>query len=134
MTLIEVLYVEDDAASRDVMRMVQRLNPNRLRITLFDDSAAFLERFTALAPRPDIVLLDIHMRPYSGFDMLNMLRADAAHADMPVVALTASVMNEEVQMLRQAGFHSVIAKPLDLDLLPALLERVLHGEKVWHVQ
>jgi hypothetical protein len=49
------------------------------------------------------------------------------------VALTASVMNEEVHKLREAGFHSVIAKPIDVDTFPDLLHRIVGGETVWRI-
>ncbi len=50
-----------------------------------------------MMPKPDVILLDIHVKPYSGFEMLEMLRKMNGFVDVPVVALTASVMNEEVQ-------------------------------------
>jgi CheY-like chemotaxis protein len=50
-----------------------------------------------------------------------------------VVALTASVMNEEVEQLRAAGFHSCLAKPIDIDTFPDVLNRILDGESVWRI-
>jgi DNA-binding NarL/FixJ family response regulator len=51
-----------------------------------------------------------------------------------VVALTASVMYEEVRRLRDAGFDGVIAKPINFDTFPAALDRILSGGQVWNTK
>jgi two-component system sensor histidine kinase TorS len=51
----------------------------------------------------------------------------------PIVALTASVMNEEVEQLKDAGFNGVIPKPIDMDGFPDLIEAILDGKDVWRV-
>src|SRR5690606_42092694 len=52
--------------------------------------------------------------PYTTlFRSLRMIREDSAFDSIPVVALTASVMNEEINELQTVGFVGVIAKPVD---------------------
>lgn len=131
--MLNILYVEDDARSRDVLHMVHRMNPGLMALTMFEDSANFEERLLKLAPQPDAVLLDIHVLPYTGLEMLAMIRRRAEYDSTPVIALTASVMNEEVEMLKGVGFQGVISKPIDLDTFPEILERVMQGEKIWYV-
>jgi CheY-like chemotaxis protein len=128
-----VVYVEDDADSREVMQLVLVDIMQLRHVTILENSAEFMSQVQALTPQPDLVLLDIHVRPYDGFQMLDMLRAQPEFAQVPVVALTASVMSEEIQLLKDAGFDSVIAKPVDMDILPELLERVLRGEHLWRI-
>jgi CheY-like chemotaxis protein len=65
--------------------------------------------------------------------MLALLRQHPRFHDALVIALTASVMNEEVARLKTAGFDSIISKPLNQDVFPATLERILSGEKVWRI-
>jgi CheY-like chemotaxis protein len=129
-----VLYVEDDAQSRMVMRMALKNRMGITRLTLFEDSSDFLARYQALDPAPDVIFLDIHMQPHTGFEMLRMLRGSAAlRPGTPIVAMTASVMNEEVQALRTAGFDGCLAKPLDLDTFPDAFQRIVGGERVWRI-
>jgi CheY-like chemotaxis protein len=128
-----VLYVEDDPQSCEIMQLLLMGEMGLNHVVIFQENVNFLERVHALDPQPDVFLLDIHVKPYTGFDMLEMLRQDEAYKNTPVVALTASVMNEEVQRLRTAGFNGVIAKPLDLEVFPATLLRILKGETVWYV-
>lgn len=128
-----VLYVEDDLQSRIIMEVLLVEAMGFSHVTIFENSENFIQRVEALNPPPDIFFLDIHVPPYSGFEMLAMLREHPRFASTPVVALTASVMNEEVVRLRTAGFSSVIAKPLDQDTFPQTLNRILQGQEVWRV-
>ncbi len=128
-----VLYVEDDTSSREIMQLLLEFQMGLSNVNIFADSENFVARVEQLNPKPDIVLLDIHLRPYNGFQMLEMLRQHEAFHSTPVVALTASVMNEEVNRLQQSGFSSVIAKPIDLDTFPTLINRILNGDTIWTV-
>lgn len=127
-----VLYVEDEIRSRKVMRMAAS-DMGIETLVMFEDSVDFLARAEALQPRPDLVFLDIHVQPYSGFEMLRLLRESPQFDGVPVVAMTASVMNEEIAQLRSAGFDSCLAKPIDLDYFPALVQQILDGESVWRI-
>jgi CheY-like chemotaxis protein len=131
--MLNILYVEDDANSRNVLRMVQRMNPDRFVITILEDSQDFEARLLEHDPQPDLILLDIHVKPYTGFDMLEMIRNYRHFNNTPVVALTASVMNEEIQLLQAASFNSVLSKPLNMDDFPLFIERIMNGEHLWHV-
>lgn len=128
-----VLYVEDDPSSREIMQLLLEVQMELTHVNIFGESEDFIARVEAINPKPEIVLLDIHIRPYNGFQMLEMLRQHPAFRNTPVVALTASVMNEEVHRLQQSGFSSVIAKPIDVDTFPLLLTRILDGETIWSV-
>lgn len=128
-----ILYVEDDARSARIMKMLLTGTMNLQHVNIFEESSDFIERVEALSPQPDVIFLDIHVKPYDGFEMLQMLRAHPNYHNVPVVALTASVMNEEVEQLRVAGFDSCFAKPLDIDQFPDRLQRVLNGEVMWYI-
>jgi CheY-like chemotaxis protein len=130
---LAVLYVEDDPMSRKLMEMLLKNRMGLTNVTIFNDSERFLEKAEALNPRPDIILLDIHVKPYSGFEMLQMLRGLEWTSGIPIVALTASVMNEEVQELKRSGFNGCLAKPIDLDTFPDKLNLILGGETIWSI-
>lgn len=127
------LYVEDDPLSREVMSVIMRNAMGVESLTMFHDSAGFIDKLLALPQKPDIILLDIHMKPDDGFALLKMLRRLPEYQYVRVIALTASVMNEEVEQLRTSGFDGAIAKPLSIHTFPDLMERVLRGETVWHI-
>lgn len=127
-----LLYVEDEARSRRVMQMMAAsLNINTLMI--FEDSSDFEARVASLEPRPDVIFLDIHVLPVDGFGLLKLLRSMPQYQKTPIVAMTASVMSEEVHRLRTAGFDGCIAKPIDIDTFPDSLRRICAGEQVWRI-
>ncbi|MBX3061850.1 MAG: response regulator [Anaerolineae bacterium] len=131
-TLPTILYVEDEVRSRKVMRLLAN-DLGLPQVMILEDSSDFLARMQALEHKPDVIFLDIHVRPYTGFEMLKMLRESALFPGVPVVAMTASVMNEEVAQLRTAGFDGCIAKPIDVDNFPDTLNRIMNGETIWRI-
>jgi len=66
------------------------------------------------ARHPDLILMDIQLPGMSGIDALRVLRANPATAAIPVIAVTASVMQQDRSQITEAGFDGYIAKPLDL--------------------
>jgi CheY-like chemotaxis protein len=130
---VSFLYVEDDPLSREVMQLLMENVLGVGHLAMFEDSTNFMARLRDLPRRPDIILLDVHVQPHDGFEMLHMLRLDPAYQQMQVIALTASVMNEEVRQLRDSGFNGTIAKPLSVTTFPGLIEQIIRGEEVWHI-
>lgn len=128
-----ILYVEDEAKSRRVMRMLLVNSMKLENVNIFEDSSNFMARVDALAPKPDVIFLDIHVTPYNGFQMLEMLRNSERYNDTIICALTASVMNEEVTQLRESGFGGCLSKPIDIDTFPEILSLILKGEELWHI-
>lgn len=132
-TEMSVLYVEDEPRSRRVMQMILVNRMQLPHVTIFEDSTDFLTRAEALEPRPDVIFLDIHVPPHNGFEMLAMLRSSVHFAGTTIVALTASVMNEEVAQLRDAGFDGCLSKPIDIDSFPDSLRLIVEGRAIWHI-
>ncbi len=128
------LYVENDEMSREVMRALLTRGLGYRDLTVFETSTHFEQHLEALTHKPDVIFLDIHMEPLDGFEMLKMIRRSQTCYATPVIALTASVMYEEVRRLREAGFDGAIAKPINYDTFPNALDRILNGEQIWNTK
>ena len=127
-----VLYVEDDKMSQIVVRLLlQEMGINQ--VTIWSDSHDFINRVESLNPSPNLIFLDIHVEPYTGFEMLKMLRESEKFSEAIVVALTASVMNEEVNLLKNSGFNSCLAKPINGDSFPSLVRQIVEGSSIWRI-
>jgi len=78
---------------------------------------------------PDLVLMDIQLPGMSGIEALKVLRSEPAIAALPVVAITASVMQQDRQEIMRAGFDGFIEKPINLrGLLDAVQNAILQGK------
>jgi CheY-like chemotaxis protein len=128
-----LVYVEDDENSILVMKMVVERVMGLSTLHILESRADFVEQVKGLDVVPDVFLLDIQMRPYDGVELLSMLRGDPQFKESKVIALTASVTNEEVSLLKSGGFDGAIAKPLNIDAFPDLIARIINGEHVWYI-
>ncbi len=127
-----VLYVEDDDLSREIMELAFT-DIAGTTLLIFPNSEHFAQRLADLPQKPSLVLLDIHVKPLTGFEMLKHLRSQPESAGIPVVALTASVMSQEVAQLRQAGFDGAIAKPIILETFADSVHQAIRGEPIWAI-
>jgi two-component system, cell cycle response regulator DivK len=78
---------------------------------------------------PALILMDIQLPGMSGIDALKALRADPATASIPVVAITASVMQHDRQKIVSAGFDGFIEKPVNLKNLLDSVQQAIKAKK-----
>lgn len=96
-------------------------------LTLVRQAASGAEALAAAAAtRPDLVLLDIRMPGMDGVETMRRLRQ--THDALPVVAISASVLEHEKQYYLHVGFDAFIDKPFRVETLYACLEQVLEVE------
>jgi CheY-like chemotaxis protein len=125
-----VLLVEDNPVNQ---RVAQRLlEKMAVTVTLANNGAEALERF-AEAPF-DAVLMDCQMPVMDGFTAATRIReAEAASGTgkrVPIIALTANVMNEDREQCLAAGMDAHLGKPIAPSQLADCLERHLKGNKI----
>jgi CheY-like chemotaxis protein len=115
----ELLYIEDNPVNLQLVQQIVALRP-RWRLW----SAATPTEGLALARtrRPALVLLDIHLPEMDGWAVLRVLREDPLTRDIPVVAVSAQAMPEDLARGLAAGFADYLTKPLELRRLLALLD------------
>ena len=117
-----VLLAEDDAVNREMT--TQLLEKMGHEIRTVSTGAEALE--TAREETYDVILMDVQMPEMDGLEVTRRLREERPPDEQPyVVALTASVMEEDRQRCRQAGMDAFLSKPVHRDELA----RVLNGEE-----
>lgn len=116
-----ILIVEDDEKSRRLMKDVLEHQGYAVMETDQGEIGMALIR----AHHPKLVLMDIHLPGMSGLDALREIRADAAIAATPVVAVTASVMGNDRDKIRNSGFDGFEPKPLNLLAFLGTIRRLL---------
>lgn len=124
-----VLVVEDDETNQMVAHKLLQLAgvpPHQVDVVA-EDPVAYLK--TQKSGNFDLILLDLHLPEKDGYDVLAELRAHAEFSHIPVVALTADVV--QVNRAQAAGFDGFIPKPIDGVKFPRWIRRLLTGESVW---
>jgi CheY-like chemotaxis protein len=103
-----VLVVEDNIINQ--MLAEEILRSAGVVVTLADDGAVAL---TLLARHPfDLVLMDVQMPRMDGFEATRRLRQLPTLAGLPVIAMTASTLPEEIARCREVGMNDVVSKPM----------------------
>ena len=68
-------------------------------------------------PRPDLILLDLHLPDQHGREVLEQLKRDPATAAIPVVVLSADATPAQLEKLLAAGAAAYLTKPIDVESL-----------------
>ncbi len=125
------LIVEDDENNRLVtMKLLQVEGVKRENIFAKEQNPIpFLREI--LPATVDIILLDLQLPGKDGYEVLADLRQEEVWADIPVVAITANVMRDDVLQAQEAGFNGFLGKPINGPLFGEQIQRVLSGETVW---
>ena len=104
-----LLCVEDNPAN---LRLVEQVIARRPGIRLLTAVNGRSGIEIARASLPDVVLMDINLPDLNGFEVLKVLRADPVTGGIPLVALSANAMPQDVEMGLKAGFFRYITKPI----------------------
>jgi two-component system cell cycle response regulator DivK len=118
----KILVVDDNQVSRELIREV--LNSPGQVVLEAENGEEALEKI--LAERPDIVLLDIQIPAFDGFEVLRRLRSDPRFDNLPVIALSAYAMQCDYEKALKLGFDDYITKPIDISALRARIEQILY--------
>jgi len=114
----KILIVDDDIRNiYSLTSVLESYDVEVLHAERGKDGILILEQ----TPGIDIALIDIMMPEMDGYETMQQIRSRPALADVPLIAVTAKAMKGDRQKCLDAGASDYIAKPVDIDLLLALL-------------
>jgi two-component system CheB/CheR fusion protein len=112
--------------------IVEDNEDSRLLLTMFLEAAGFRCQTAADGPsglaliresQPQAAIVDVGLPGMDGLEVARLLRGDAEHAGMYLLALTGYGQADDRKAARDAGFDDHLVKPVDLDRLVACLTR-----------
>ncbi len=119
---MRILYIEDNEANFTLVRKVLEASGMAKveRAVTGEEGLAWLDE-----QRPDLVLLDLDLPGISGFEVAARMQADPKLVDIPIVAISASVMKRERDQALEAGCMAFIEKPFDIGRLRTIVAAVV---------
>jgi len=107
-----ILLVDDERANVLLLeRILQKAGYRNIRSSTDPKEVlGLVEEF-----RPDLLLLDLKMPGLDGFQILELLGAEASDRDLPVLVLTADATRDAKRRALAAGARDFLTKPLDVD-------------------
>jgi signal transduction histidine kinase/ActR/RegA family two-component response regulator len=118
-----LLYIEDNPAN---LKLVQEIVAFRPGLRLLSAPDGHFGLSLAKSHRPDAILMDLNLPGMSGYEVLAQLRREPETARIPVIALTANAMPDDVARGLAAGFARYLTKPIDIERFYEAIDGVLH--------
>jgi PAS domain S-box-containing protein len=107
---LTVLYIEDNPINVMLVEQLMALRPAMRLLTAPDGTSGVA---LARSASPEVLLIDMQLPDFDGFEVLSRLRADPPLQARAFIALSASAMPDEVQRAKLAGFNDYWTKPID---------------------
>ena len=121
---IYVLLVEDNQINQEVANCL--LLHAGAAVDIACDGQVAVNMLREAPTRYDVVLMDIQMPIMNGYQASEAIRAMGLH-DLPIIAMTANVMEDDRAHAINAGMNGHISKPIDVDNMVSALLRVMTG-------
>jgi hypothetical protein len=118
------LYVEDNLANQKLVGGILQRYQNIDMITT-ETAERGLE--LALSQQPDFILLDINLPGMNGFECVAHLKAREQTRTIPVVAVSANAMPEDIAKGLAAGFTAYVTKPIDVQQLFQTIDGIINS-------
>jgi len=117
-----VLYVEDNPAN---LELVEQLIARRPDLRLLSAADGDLGVEFARAYLPAVILMDINLPGISGLAAMKLLRADPSTAHIPIIALSANAVPQDIEKALAAGFFNYLTKPIKVNQFMDALDSAL---------
>jgi CheY-like chemotaxis protein len=128
-----ILMIEDNPMDIDLTkRAFKKRNLNNPVEIARDgeEGLAFIDRWNAGEPTPVVILLDLKLPKVDGLEVLRQLKTHPVYRTIPIVVLTTSSEDIDIQNAYGLGANSYIVKPVDFD---NFLEVAAQIELYWNV-
>ncbi len=117
-----ILYVEDNPAN---LKLVENILKRRPNIVLLTASQAQSGIEITRTQQPDVVLMDINLPGIDGFEALRLLKSSDGTKRIPIIAISANAMPEDIEKGNASGFIEYITKPININKFLEVIDNIL---------
>lgn len=128
-----ILLVEDNPVDVDLtLRAFKKRNLTNPILIARDGAMAleFIEKWEAGEEAPVVILLDLKLPKVDGLEVLEVLKRHPKYKTIPVVVLTTSSDNKDIEKAYHLGANSYIIKPVNFDKFVEVASQI---ELYWNV-
>lgn len=116
---LKVLLVEDNIVNQKIAKVM--LEDLGCCVDIIDNGHDVLKNLQGLTGY-DLIFMDVGLPDMSGFDIVSRLRKETALKNIPIVAMTAHVLDRDRKQAYEVGMDKIIAKPISYDELGMVLQ------------
>jgi len=124
---IHIAIVEDDADDRFFIKLAFEGITSDLRLTAFPSGVEFLDYLQKGRDLPEIILTDIRMPVVNGFDVIQYVKQDGKTQNIPVMVLSTSSSEEDVERAKKLGASGYFIKPTSLEAYHQITAKVIEA-------
>jgi two-component system response regulator len=142
MTGIDILLAEDSPYDAELMLSALGKCEFINNIQVVDDGEKVLDFVYATGAyanrdfevQPKVIFLDIKLPMIDGFEILKRLKSDERIKSIPIVILTSSEAEKDIDICYQLGANSYLVKPMDFETLSQFIHQVAYYWLVYNVR
>lgn len=119
----KILVVDDETTAVDLVKMRLEASGDYEVLVAHDGQEALTK---ARAENPDLIILDVMLPKFEGYQVCRMLKFDAKYKKIPIIMLTARTQDSDQKTGYQTGADAYMTKPFDASALLAKIEELLN--------
>ena len=120
---LRIIVVDDVSDSKDLLQI--HLEQNKAKVAAFDSAKTALQAIEDF--QPNLIISDVFMPEEDGYWLIEQInqRNSASKNYLPAIAITAAAKNEDRERLMAAGYDGYLAKPIMLEDLNTLIDKLV---------
>jgi CheY-like chemotaxis protein len=125
-----ILLVEDALNYQELMLAAFELNHISHYLHIVDNGERALnflyrQHFYKQTPRPDLIILDLHIPKVNGLELLTIIKQDNSLKTIPVIIFTNCQNRAEIEECYRLQANSLIAKPVDFENFLSVVKKII---------
>jgi two-component system response regulator len=112
---IDILLVEDNPNDAELTQRALKKSEIGAQLIIARDGAEAVEYLLSDRPKPKVIFLDLKLPKIDGIEVLRRVREDDRTRAIPVIVLTSSQEERDINECYRLGVNSYVVKPVEFD-------------------